>query len=97
MAAEGLITVRSSYGPKDTMKRLGAEVKAKGLSVFAHVDHAAGAAAVGLPLRRGCGFSEEIRILSWLSLRFTLTKPLPAAIWKSSNGQMARFARVVAL
>jgi uncharacterized protein (DUF302 family) len=51
MAAEGLITVRSSYGPKDTMKRLEAEVKAKGLSVFAHVDHAAGAAAVGLPLR----------------------------------------------
>jgi uncharacterized protein (DUF302 family) len=51
MAAEGLITVRSSYGPKDTMKRLEAEVKAKGLSVFAHVDHATGAAAVGLPLR----------------------------------------------
>ena len=50
-AAEGFITVRSSYGPKDTMKRLEAEVKAKGLSVFAHVDHATGAAAVGLPLR----------------------------------------------
>jgi uncharacterized protein (DUF302 family) len=33
------------------MDRLEAEVKAKGLTVFAHVDHAAGAAAVGLPLR----------------------------------------------
>ena len=51
MAAEGLITIKSSFGPEDTMKRLEAEVKAKGLTVFAHVDHAAGAAAVGLPLR----------------------------------------------
>jgi uncharacterized protein (DUF302 family) len=33
------------------MDRLEAVVKAKGLTVFAHVDHAAGAAAAGLPLR----------------------------------------------
>jgi uncharacterized protein (DUF302 family) len=33
------------------MDRLEAEVKAKGLTVFACVDHAAGAAAVGLQLR----------------------------------------------
>jgi uncharacterized protein (DUF302 family) len=51
MAADGLTTIRSSHGPKDTMNRLEAEVKAKGLSVFARIDHAAGAAAVGLPLR----------------------------------------------
>jgi uncharacterized protein (DUF302 family) len=51
MAADGLITVRSSYGSKETMERLEAEVKAKGLTVFAHIDHAAGAAAAGLPLR----------------------------------------------
>jgi uncharacterized protein (DUF302 family) len=51
MAAEGLITLRSNYGPKDTMDRLEAAVRAKDLTVFAHIDHAAGAAAVGLPLR----------------------------------------------
>jgi hypothetical protein len=34
MAADGLTTIRSSYGPKDTMNRLEAEVKAKGLTVF---------------------------------------------------------------
>jgi uncharacterized protein (DUF302 family) len=51
MAADGLISIRSSYGPKDTMDRLEAEVKAKDLTIFARVDHAAGAAAVGLPLR----------------------------------------------
>jgi len=51
MAVDGLITKRSSFEPGETMKRLEAEVKAKGLTVFAHIDHAAGAAAVGLQLR----------------------------------------------
>jgi uncharacterized protein (DUF302 family) len=50
MAAEGLITRPSSFGPKDTMDRLAAEVKAKGLTVFARIDHAAGAAEVGMQL-----------------------------------------------
>ena len=51
MAADALITMRSSHGPKDTMNRLEAEVKAKGLTIFARIDHAAGAAEAGLPLR----------------------------------------------
>jgi uncharacterized protein (DUF302 family) len=51
MAADGLITVRSSYGPEDTMNRLEAEVRAKGMTVFAHIDHGAGAAQAGLSLR----------------------------------------------
>ena len=51
MAADGLTSVLSSHGPKETMTRLEAAVKAKGMTVFAHVDHAAGAAEVGLPLR----------------------------------------------
>jgi uncharacterized protein (DUF302 family) len=49
--ADGLTTIPSSFAAKDTMDRLEAAVKAKGLTVFARVDHAAGAAAVGLPLR----------------------------------------------
>jgi uncharacterized protein (DUF302 family) len=48
--ADGLITIPSSYGPEETMNRLEAEVRKKGMTVFAHVDHAAGAAAVGLSL-----------------------------------------------
>jgi uncharacterized protein (DUF302 family) len=51
MAADGLITMASSFGAKETMDRLEAEVKAKGLTVFARIDHAAGAVEVGLPLR----------------------------------------------
>jgi hypothetical protein len=51
MAAEGLIALRSNHGPKDTMNRFEAEVKAKGMTVFARIDHAAGATEVGLSLR----------------------------------------------
>ena len=51
MAADGLLTIRSHHGPGETMNRFQAEVEAKGLTVFARVDHAAGAAAVGLSLR----------------------------------------------
>jgi uncharacterized protein (DUF302 family) len=51
MAAPGLTTVRSKYSAKETLDRLEAELKARGIEVFARIDHAAGATAVGLPLR----------------------------------------------
>jgi uncharacterized protein (DUF302 family) len=50
MAAEGLTTIKSHFGPKDTMDRLEAEVKARGMTIFAHIPHAKGAAAVGVSL-----------------------------------------------
>ena len=52
MAAHGLTTIKSSHGPQDTMNRLEAPVKAKGMTVLARIDHAAGASAVGLPIAR---------------------------------------------
>jgi uncharacterized protein (DUF302 family) len=48
---EGLSSIRSSFGPKETMDRLEAEIGAKSMTMFARIDHAAGAAEVGLPLR----------------------------------------------
>jgi uncharacterized protein (DUF302 family) len=51
MRVDGLATTLSSFGPKETMDRLEAEIKAKGMTVFARIDHAAGAAEAGLPLR----------------------------------------------
>jgi uncharacterized protein (DUF302 family) len=42
--------MRSSRGPKDTMSRLEAEANARGVTIFARIDHAAGAAAAGLAL-----------------------------------------------
>ena len=51
MAAQGLTTIKSSHSPRETMDRLEAAVTAKGLTVFARIDHAAGASAAGLSLR----------------------------------------------
>jgi uncharacterized protein (DUF302 family) len=51
MTPDGLITRPSSYGAKETMDRLAADVEARGMTVFARVDHAAGARSAGLELR----------------------------------------------
>src|SRR4051794_41915869 len=51
MAADALTTLASRFRPKETMDRLEAGIKAKGMTVFARIDHAAGAAQAGLPLR----------------------------------------------
>jgi uncharacterized protein (DUF302 family) len=51
MADNGLATVKSAHGVKDTIDRLAAHVTAKGMKVFARIDHAQGAGEVGLALR----------------------------------------------
>jgi uncharacterized protein (DUF302 family) len=49
--ADGLTTIPSAYSVKETIDRLAADATAKGLTVFARVDHAKGAHDVGLELR----------------------------------------------
>jgi len=44
---EGLTSFPGSLGAKETMDRLEAEIRTKGLTIFARIDHAAGAAEVG--------------------------------------------------
>lgn len=48
---QGLIAVKSGYSVKETMDRFEAAAKAKGMSVFARVDHSAGAQKIGKTLR----------------------------------------------
>jgi uncharacterized protein (DUF302 family) len=50
MAPEGLITLASDFGPKETMDRLSAAVAARGMAVLARIDHAGAAAGAGLEL-----------------------------------------------
>jgi uncharacterized protein (DUF302 family) len=52
MDVEGLTTIRSRHAPRETMDRIEAIVRAKGMTVFARIDHAAGASAVGMALCR---------------------------------------------
>jgi uncharacterized protein (DUF302 family) len=51
MADNGLITIASAHSVKDTIDRLAADVTSKGMTVFARIDHAAGAQGAGLALR----------------------------------------------
>jgi uncharacterized protein (DUF302 family) len=51
MPDNGLITVPSAHSVKDSLDRLEADVKSKGMTVFVRIDHAAGAKEVGLALR----------------------------------------------
>jgi uncharacterized protein (DUF302 family) len=88
---EGLTTIRSRFGPKETMDRLQAEIRAKGMTVFARIDHAAGAAEVGLTLRPteliifgnargGTPLMESVQTVG-------IDLPLKALVWEDAGGE----------
>jgi uncharacterized protein (DUF302 family) len=90
MAADGLTTLPSSYGPRDTMDRLEAEVKAHGMVVFARIDHAAGATAVGLSLRPTevliFGHAKAGTPLMQSVQSIGIDLPLKALVWQDASG-----------
>ena len=90
MAADGMISVQSNYGPAETMSRLETAVKSKGLTVFAHIDHAAGAAAVGMPLRPTdlliFGNAKGGTPLMQSSQTVGIDLPLKALVWQDAAG-----------
>ena len=90
MAAQGLTTIPSSFGPQDTMDRLEAAVKAKGMTVFARIDHAAGAAAAGLSLRPTAvlifGNAKGGTPLMQSVQTIGIDLPLKALVWQDRSG-----------
>lgn len=91
MTAAGLVSVRSQNTPLQTMRRLEAAVKARGMRVFAHIDHAAGAAEAGLPLRptdllifgdprAGTPLMESVQAIG-------IDMPLKALVWQDVTGK----------
>jgi uncharacterized protein (DUF302 family) len=90
MAASGLITIKSSKGPKETMARLEEQVRARGLTVFADIDHQAGAVAAGLTLRStrllifgnakgGTPLMQSVQAAG-------IDLPLKALVWQDAEG-----------
>ena len=88
LIVDGLTSIRSSFGPKETMDRLEAETRAHGLNVFARIDHSAGAAEAGLTLR-----STELIIfgnarggtpLMQASQTAGIDLPLKALVWQDT-------------
>ena len=90
MAVEGLITLPSSFGPKETMIRLQAEVRARGMTIFSHIDHAAGASAVGLELRPTdlliFGAAKGGTPLMQSAQTIGIDLPLKALVWQDEAG-----------
>jgi uncharacterized protein (DUF302 family) len=87
---EGLTTIQSNFGPKETMDRLEAEIRAQGMQVFARIDHAAGAAEAGLTLapteliifgnaRGGTPLMQSVQTVG-------IDLPLKALVWKDASG-----------
>ena len=91
MAADGLIEVKSALGPKETMDRLEAVVKARNLTVFARIDHAAGAAKVGKTLRPTelliFGNPQGGTPLMECAQSAGIDLPLKALVWVDATGQ----------
>jgi uncharacterized protein (DUF302 family) len=91
-AADGLIAVKSSYNAKDTMMRVEEVVKQRGLTVFARIDHAAGAAKIGKTLRPTelliFGNPQGGTPLMECAQSAGIDLPLKALVWEDGAGQV---------
>jgi len=90
MAVEGLTTVRSGFGQEETVRRLKAAIAAKGMTLFAEVDHAAGAAGAGLLLRPTdlliFGAAKGGTPLMQAAQTMGIDLPLKALVWQDAEG-----------
>jgi uncharacterized protein (DUF302 family) len=91
-AADGLVALKSPHPSKATMDRLESTLKEKGLTIFARIDHAAGAAKIGKQLRAtellifgnpqgGTPFMECAQTVG-------IDLPLKALVWQDESGQV---------
>lgn len=91
MAADGLITVASNFGPEETADRLESEITARAMTVFARIDHAAGAAQVGMALRPTqvliFGNAKGGTPLMQSDQTVGIDLPLKVLVWEDADGK----------
>jgi len=89
---EGLVAVVSRYSAPETMQRLLATLAKRDLTVFARIDHAANAAAVGMPLRPTevvlFGNPKGGTALMQDQQRVGIDLPLKALVWQDAEGKV---------
>jgi uncharacterized protein (DUF302 family) len=89
---DGLISTPSHFGVGETVDRLESAVRAKGLTVFVRIDHAAGARAVGLALRPTellvFGNARGGTPLMQRAPTIGIDLPLKALAWEDENEQV---------
>ncbi len=91
MTDNGLTTVPSRHDVKVTIDRLEVAAKAKGMTIFARIDHAAGAISVGLTLRPTelliFGNAKGGTPLMQLQQTIGIDLPLKALAWEDAAGK----------
>jgi|SRR5579871_930628 len=92
MAENGLVRVESAHSVKDTIDRLQADVKSKGMEIFARIDHAAGANKAGLALRPTelliFGNAKAGTPLMQANQAIGIDLPLKALAWEDATGKV---------
>ena len=88
---DGLTTIQSNFGPVETMERLEAEIKARGMTVFARVNHAALAAEAGMELAPTdlilFGNPKGGTPLMQAAQTIGIDLPLKALVWQDATGK----------
>jgi uncharacterized protein (DUF302 family) len=91
MQLDGLVTIASSLTSAETVDRLVAALDARGITVFARIDHAAGADSVGMVLRSTTvvifGNPAAGTPLMQSDQRVGLDLPLKALVWEDAGGK----------
>lgn len=92
LAADGLVAVKSTRSAAVTMDRLEALVKQRGLTVFARIDHAAGASKIGQTLRPTAllifGNPQGGTPLMQCAQTAGIDLPLKALVWEDASAQV---------
>ena len=88
----GLVTVPSAHGAAETVERLEAALRQKGVHLFARIDHAEGARQAGLSLRPTVvllfGNPQVGTALMQANQTAGLDLPLKALVWEDGTGKV---------
>ena len=92
MSDNGLVTIPSQFPAAETMQRLVAAVTARGMTVFARIDHAQGARDAGLSLRPTelliFGSARGGTPLMQIQQAIGIDLPLKALAWEDAGGKV---------
>ena len=91
MAPEGVVTIPSGYGPKETVERLKAGIAVHGLDLFSEIDHAHNArdAALTLPPETVLVFGSAAAGTPLMQANQVagIDLPLKALVWQDATGK----------
>jgi uncharacterized protein (DUF302 family) len=92
LAVEGLVAVKSPHSVAVTMDRLEVLVKQRDLTVFARIDHAAGASKIGKTLRPTMllifGSPQGGTPFMQCAQTAGIDLPLKVLVWEDASGQV---------